>query len=79
MQKYFLHIEYDADRCEDVDGASFADGQAAMTEARLAMKELVAAAILHEDLPPKRIVVEDCRGHRIGEILARELVPLDWL
>lgn len=79
MRIYFLHVEYEPHRCEDVDGASFPDANAAMMEARLALKELVAAAILHEDLPPKRIVVDDDRGNRVGVITTRELVPFDRL
>lgn len=75
MQQYFLHLEYESHKCEDLDGALFPDANAAMVEARLALKELAAAAILREGLLPKRIVVDDDRGNRVGVITTRDLLP----
>lgn len=79
MPTYRLHIEYGrGSRCVDFDGVEFLDEAAALAEADLGLRELLAAAIRNEAEGPTAITVEDSGGHRIAQVTRQQVVPLSW-
>ncbi|QUS42046.1 hypothetical protein RPMA_26880 [Tardiphaga alba] len=79
MPTYRLHVEYDrGGRHFDLYGADFIDRDAALTEAHLGLRELLAAAIVGATDGPVAITLEDADGRHVATVARQEVVPPSW-
>ncbi len=77
MPQFFLHIEYgDGSTVADNDGAEFPDADAAILEARRALKELVCETIdVDGSVVATHMHVMDGGGAELGDVSIGEIVP----
>jgi hypothetical protein len=79
MPTYRLHIEYERrEKSVDLDGVEFPDEAAALAEAHLGLRELLAAAIMEATEGPSAIAIEDVEGRHVATVNRLAVIPLSW-
>jgi hypothetical protein len=75
MTRYILRVEFFDGAPLPDDEVSFASLDAATTEAKAVMVELITIAIREKLRVPKRIAIADEAGREVGSFLAADFVP----
>lgn len=63
----------------DRDGAEFTDEGAAVAEAHVGLRELLAAAIRESTSAPRAIRISDGAGHEVATVARHDVIPSHWM